>query len=67
MLPGMATLHKTGFVHGPHKKAFDAGAKAARKETDEVALKIDFRNPLEIGEFGESIEIDLYKYSWRDG
>jgi len=42
--PGMVTLHPCGFPHGPHPKAFAAGAKAARKETDEVAVMIDARN-----------------------
>lgn len=32
----------------PHPKAFEIGAKAARKETDEVAVMIDARYPVEI-------------------
>ena len=46
--PGMATLHPCGFTHGPHPKAFETGAKAARKETDEVAVMIDARYPVDV-------------------
>ncbi len=45
--PGMVTLHPCGFTHGPHPKAFAAGAKHARKETDEYAVMIDTRFPLD--------------------
>lgn len=64
--PGMATLHQSGFVHGPHPGAFKVGEKASRKATDEVALKIDFRNFLEIGDAIKNIEINDYKYSWKE-
>lgn len=64
--PGMVTLHKSGFVHGPHPKAFRDGERASRKETDEVALKIDFRQPVEVGSLGYGIEIEDYKYSWKE-
>jgi homogentisate 1,2-dioxygenase len=42
---GMITFHPAGFTHGPHPKAFAAGAKSERKETDEVAVMIDTRDP----------------------
>ena len=41
--PGMMTFHPCGFTHGPHPKAFAAGAKAAKTMTDEVAVMIDAR------------------------
>ena len=41
--PGMVTLHPSGFTHGPHPKAFAAGAKAAKTMTDAVAVMIDAR------------------------
>ncbi|MGB1539996.1 MAG: homogentisate 1,2-dioxygenase, partial [Rickettsiales bacterium] len=37
---GMISFHPCGFPHGPHPKAFAAGAKHAKKETDEVAVMI---------------------------
>ena len=46
--PGMMTLHPCGFTHGPHPKAFAAGAKAAKTMTDEVAVMIDARDPLDM-------------------
>lgn len=54
--PGMTTLHPAGFTHGPHPKAFAKGEKFARKETDEVAVMVDTRAPLEISEEASSIE-----------
>ena len=47
--PGMMTFHPSGFTHGPHPKAFAAGAKAAKTMTDEVAVMIDARDALDIG------------------
>ena len=46
--PGMMTFHPCGFTHGPHPKAFAAGAKAAKTETDEVAVMIDARDALDM-------------------
>lgn len=63
--PGMVTLHPCGFPHGPHPKAFAAGAKAARKETDEVAVMIDARDALEIGALPQGVEWDGYVKSWQ--
>ncbi|MBP9742416.1 MAG: homogentisate 1,2-dioxygenase [Burkholderiales bacterium] len=62
--PGMATFHQTGFVHGPHPKALKIGMLGERKQTDEVAIKIDFRNPAIIARLEEGVEIKNYKYSW---
>lgn len=62
--PGMVTLHPCGFPHGPHPKAFAAGAKAARKETDEVAVMIDTRDALDIGAAAQSVEWPDYVKSW---
>jgi homogentisate 1,2-dioxygenase len=63
--PGMVTLHPCGFTHGPHPKAFAAGAKAARTETDEVAVMIDTRDALEVGEPAAAVEWTGYVDSWR--
>lgn len=63
--PGMVTLHPCGFPHGPHPKAFATGAKAARAETDEVAVMIDTRMPLDLGDAAKQTELDDYVQSWR--
>ncbi|GAA3540592.1 homogentisate 1,2-dioxygenase [Zobellella aerophila] len=62
---GMVTLHPCGFTHGPHPKAFAAGAKHARTETDEVAVMIDTRLPLEVAELPEGVENIDYVNSWQ--
>ena len=63
--PGMITFHPAGFTHGPHPKAFAAGAKAERTETDEVAVMIDTRDALDSMPDAEAIEDRSYVDSWR--
>jgi homogentisate 1,2-dioxygenase len=63
--PGMITWHPNGFTHGPHPKAFAAGAKAAKTMTDEVAVMVDARDPLEISEAAQSTEDRGYADSWK--
>ncbi len=63
--PGMVTLHPCGFTHGPHPKAFEAGAKAARKETDEVAVMFDTRYPVEVDALPAGVEDTAYVDSWK--
>lgn len=63
--PGMITLHPCGFPHGPHPKAFAAGAKAARKETDEVAVMLDARDALDVAPAAEGVEFKGYVASWN--
>jgi homogentisate 1,2-dioxygenase len=62
---GMITFHPAGFTHGPHPKAFAAGAKSERKDTDEVAVMIDTRLPLDPTPVAEDIEDRTYVDSWR--
>jgi len=62
--PGMMTMHPSGITHGPHPKAFAAGARAARKETDEVAVMIDSRDPFELGKAAQANEDHDYANSW---
>jgi homogentisate 1,2-dioxygenase len=62
--PGMVTWHPNGFTHGPHPKAFAAGARAAKTMTDEVAVMIDARDPLEMDPAAESTEDRGYVRSW---
>jgi homogentisate 1,2-dioxygenase len=63
--PGMFTLHPSGFTHGPHPKAFEIGVKAARKETDEVAVMIDARDALDLASLPEGVEWLGYVDSWK--
>lgn len=63
--PGMVTFHPCGFTHGPHPKAFEAGAKAAKTMTDEVAVMIDTRDALDMGEAARAREVESYADSWR--
>jgi homogentisate 1,2-dioxygenase len=63
--PGMVTFHPAGFTHGPHPKAFAAGAKFERKETDEVAVMIDTRDPLDAAPEADRVEDKSYVDSWR--
>ncbi len=64
--PGMITFHPSGFTHGPHPKAFAAGAAGARKETHEVAVMVDSRDPLDVTPAAEAIEWREYVDSWKD-
>ncbi len=63
--PGMVTWHPNGFTHGPHPKAFAAGAKAAKTMTDEVAVMIDARDPLDMSDAAEAAEDKGYADSWK--
>lgn len=65
--PGMTTYHPAGFTHGPHPKAFKRGAEFARKETDEVAVMIDTRRPIDVADDAEAIEWKGYVDSWKAG
>jgi len=65
--PGMMTLHPCGLTHGPHPKALETGNKAARKETDEVAVMIDTRDTLYVGAAAEQVEWKAYVNSWGGG
>jgi len=63
--PGMMTLHPNGFTHGPHPKAFEAGKRAAKTMTDEVAVMIDARDPLDVAAGIERVENTGYADSWK--
>lgn len=63
--PGMVTLHPCGFPHGPHPKALEAGEQHARKETNEVAVMIDTRDAVEMGDVAKEFEWQDYVNSWR--
>ena len=63
--PGMVTFHPCGFTHGPHPKAFAAGAAHAKKETDEYAVMIDARFPLTVAPLPAGVENHAYVDSWK--
>ncbi|MCH8501795.1 MAG: homogentisate 1,2-dioxygenase [Aliidiomarina sp.] len=63
---GMVTFHPAGFTHGPHPKAFKAGQEYKKKFTDEVAVMLDTRDALEVGEAANAVENPDYVYSWQE-
>ena len=60
---GAITFHPQGIHHGPHPKAFAKGAK--REFTDEYAVMIDARNPLQMTAAFEALENKKYWESWK--
>lgn len=62
--PGMVTLHPCGFAHGPHPKAFETGARRGLKHTEEVAVMVDTRYPVETAVLPAGVEFGGYVDSW---
>ncbi|CAN7401841.1 homogentisate 1,2-dioxygenase [Phenylobacterium sp. LjRoot225] len=62
---GMMTFHPSGFTHGPHPKALKNMLVQAKPATDEYAVMIDARDPLEVGEAGAAVETADYVDSWK--
>ncbi len=60
---GMMSLHPAGFPHGPHPKAIKG--INSKTETNEYAVMIDTRRPLEIDACLNSVELHDYWKSWR--
>lgn len=59
---GMFTWHPQGIHHGPHPKAL---ANQGKKQfTDEYAVMVDTKNPLELTEAGRAIAWADYWASW---
>jgi len=63
--PGMLTFHPGGFTHGPHPKALSRMYRQPNPATDEYAVMIDTRDPLDVTEAGHSVEWDGYVDSWK--
>ncbi len=63
--PGMVTWHPCGFTHGPHPKALMRMYEQTKPGTDEYAVMIDARDPLEMGEAAAATEVEAYAQSWR--
>lgn len=62
---GMMTFHPSGFTHGPHPKALKNMLTQSKDATDEYAVMIDTRDPLEVGEGAASVENTDYVNSWK--
>jgi len=62
---GMMTFHPCGFTHGPHPGKLGNMFKSAKAETDEYAVMIDTRDPLEVGALPAGVEIEAYVNSWK--
>ena len=62
---GMMTFHPSGFTHGPHPKALKNMLSQPKPATDEYAVMIDTRDPLEVGEAVASVENAAYVDSWK--
>ncbi|MEM8770624.1 MAG: homogentisate 1,2-dioxygenase [Pseudomonadota bacterium] len=61
---GMMTLHPSGFTHGPHPKALKNMLEQKKPGTDEYAVMIDTRDPLDVGDDAVSVENQDYVNSW---
>ncbi len=62
---GMMTFHPAGFTHGPHPKALKNMLVQSKDATDEYAVMIDTRDPLDIGAGASSVENRDYVNSWK--
>jgi homogentisate 1,2-dioxygenase len=62
---GMMTFHPSGFTHGPHPKALKKMFVQEKAMTDEYAVMIDTRDPLDVGPEAEALENRDYVNSWK--
>lgn len=62
---GMMTFHPSGFTHGPHPKALKNMLTQTKAATDEYAVMIDARDPLDVGEGASTVENPAYVDSWK--
>jgi homogentisate 1,2-dioxygenase len=62
---GMMTFHPSGFTHGPHPRALKNMLSQPRPATDEYAVMVDARDPLEVGEAASAVEDAAYVDSWK--
>ena len=62
---GMMTFHPSGFTHGPHPKALKSMLKQKKPATDEYAVMIDTRDPLDVGAAAGAVEFKEYVDSWK--
>jgi homogentisate 1,2-dioxygenase len=62
---GMMTFHPSGFTHGPHPKALTRMLRQEKPMTDEYAVMIDTRDPLDVGDGAAAVENHAYAESWK--
>ncbi len=62
---GMMTFHPSGFTHGPHPKALKNMLVQTKPATDEYAVMIDARDPLDVGDGASLVENVAYVDSWK--
>jgi len=62
---GMMTFHPSGFTHGPHPKALKNMLVQPKPATDEYAVMVDARDPLDVGEAAGAVENTDYVNSWK--
>ncbi|MDR3511544.1 MAG: homogentisate 1,2-dioxygenase [Caulobacteraceae bacterium] len=62
---GMMTFHPSGFTHGPHPKALSRMLVQPKAQTDEYAVMIDTRDPLDVGPGAAAVENGAYVDSWK--
>lgn len=62
---GMMTFHPSGFTHGPHPKALKNMLVQTKTATDEYAVMIDTRDPLDVSEAAGTVENLAYVDSWK--
>ncbi|KAF0173537.1 MAG: homogentisate 1,2-dioxygenase [Alphaproteobacteria bacterium] len=62
---GMMTFHPAGFTHGPHPKALARMLKQDKPATDEYAVMIDTRDPLDVADGAGAVEWAGYVDSWK--
>ena len=62
---GMMTFHPSGFTHGPHPKALSRMLVQPKAQTDEYAVMIDARDPLDVGPGAAAVENSAYVDSWK--
>lgn len=60
---GSLTFHPQGIHHGPHPKAY--ANQHAKDETDEYAVMVDTRHPLNVLPGALAVELPDYHLSWR--
>ena len=65
--PGMLSFHPSGFTHGPHPKALANMMQQPKPATDEYAVMIDTRDPLDIAAAASDCELAGYVESWKSG
>jgi homogentisate 1,2-dioxygenase len=63
--PGMLTFHPGGFTHGPHPQALTRMFEQTKPATDEYAVMIDTRDPLDVLPAGRDVEWLGYVDSWK--